>query len=47
LKLLTVREAAEKLTVSGRKVYNLIAAGKLPCYRIDNVIRIADVDVED
>jgi len=45
--LLTVRQAAEMLTVSVRKVYNLVTAGKLPHYRIDNAIRVALVDVED
>jgi len=44
--LLTVRQAAEILTVSRRKVYNLVTAGKLPHYRIDNVIRIAETDVD-
>lgn len=44
--LLTVRQAAGKLTVSIRKVYNLIAEGKLPHYRIDNAIRVAVTDVE-
>jgi len=47
MRLLTVRQAAELLTVSTRKVYNLVTAGKLPYYRIDNVIRIAEEDVED
>jgi excisionase family DNA binding protein len=45
--LLTVRQAADMLTVSTRKVYNLITAGKLPHYRIDNAIRVAVADVED
>jgi len=45
--LLTVRRAADLLTVSTRKVYNLISEGQLPHYRIDNVIRIAEEDVED
>ena len=45
--LLTIRQAAEMLTVSTRKVYNLVTAGKLPHYRIDNVIRIAEEDAED
>ena len=47
LALLTVRQAADMLTVSTRKVYNLVTEGKLPHYRIDNVIRIAQDDVED
>jgi excisionase family DNA binding protein len=47
MRLLTVRHAAELLTVSTRKAYNLVTVGKLPCYRIDNVIRIAEEDVED
>ena len=45
--LLTVRQAADMLTVSTRKVYNLITEGKLPHYRIDNAIRVAVADVED
>ena len=45
--LLTVRQAADMLTVSTRKVYNLINEGKLPHYRIDNIIRIAEDDAED
>jgi excisionase family DNA binding protein len=47
MRLLTAREAAEKLTVSTRKVYNLVAAGKLPHYRINNTVRIAEEDIED
>ncbi len=45
--LLTVRQAADRLTVSTRKVYNLITEGKLPHYRIDNAIRVAVADVEE
>jgi len=45
--LLTVRQAADKLTVSTRKVHNLIDEGKLPHYRIDNAIRVAVADVDD
>jgi excisionase family DNA binding protein len=45
--LLTVRQAAELLTVSTRTVYNLINGGKLPHYRIANAIRVAMADVED
>jgi excisionase family DNA binding protein len=47
VKLLTVRQAAALLTVSPRKVYNLITTGKLPYYRIGRVIRIAQEDVDD
>jgi excisionase family DNA binding protein len=47
VKLLTVREAADLLAISTRKVYQLVAAGKLAHYRIDNTIRIAEVDVEN
>ena len=45
--LLTVRQAAEMLTVSTRTVYNLINGGKLPHYRIAKAIRVAAADVED
>jgi len=45
--LLTVRQAADMLTVSTRTVYNLINGGKLPHYRIANTIRVAVADVED
>jgi excisionase family DNA binding protein len=34
------------MTISTRKVYNLVKAGKLPHYRIDNSIRIAEPDLE-
>jgi excisionase family DNA binding protein len=47
VKLLTVRQAAEVLAISTRKVYGLVAEGKLPHYRIDNTIRIAAADVEN
>ena len=45
--LLTVRQAADMLTVSTRTVYNLINEGKLPHYRIANAIRVSVADVED
>ena len=47
MRLLTVQQAAELLTISKRKVYDLVTAGKLPHYRIDNTIRIDEADVED
>jgi len=47
MQLLTVRQTAERMTISTRKVYNLVEVGKLPCYRIDNAIRIAEEDVAD
>lgn len=47
MRLLTVRQAATRLTISTRKAYNLVEMGKLPHYRIDNAIRIAEDDVED
>ena len=34
MQLLTVRDTAASLKVSGSLVYQLVAAGKLPCYRI-------------
>ena len=47
MQLLTVREAAKLMSLSTRKVYNLITSGRLSHYRIDNAIRVAVTDVED
>lgn len=47
MRLLTVQQTAELLTISKRKAYDLVATGKLPHYRIDNTIRIDEADVED
>lgn len=47
VKLLTVRQTAELIAISTRKVYELVTAGKLAHYRIDNSIRIAETDAVD
>jgi len=47
VKLLTARQAATLMAISTRKVYALVEGGKLPHYRFDNVIRIAEEDLED
>jgi excisionase family DNA binding protein len=47
--LLTVKEAAERLGVSGRAVYDLVSRGLLPCKRIGTgrgTIRVAPQDLE-
>ena len=47
--LLTVKEAAERLGVSGRAVYDLVGRGLLACKRIGTgrgTIRIAQQDLE-
>jgi len=49
MQLLTVRDAAAILKVSCSLVYQLVAAGKLPCYRIGTgrgAIRIRSDDLE-
>ena len=47
--LLTVAEVAKRLGVSTALVYQLVAQGRLPCYRIGlrrGAIRFAESDVE-
>jgi excisionase family DNA binding protein len=44
-RLLTVREAAERLAVSTATVYGLCDRGELPHVRISNAIRIAPADL--
>ena len=44
-RLLTVREAAERLAVSTATVYALCDRGELPHVRIGNAIRIAPADL--
>lgn len=38
--VLTVAEAAEWLQISKNKLYELIARGELPCFRVGRAIRI-------
>lgn len=47
MELLTVRQAAARLTISTRMVYNLVATGSLSHYRIANSIRIAEEGIQD
>ena len=44
-RMLTVREASRRLTISLTSTYQLIRSGKLPHYRIGAAIRIADTDI--
>jgi len=44
-RLLTVREAAQRLAVSAFTVYGLCDRGELPHVRISNAIRIAPTDM--
>ncbi|RME59061.1 DNA-binding protein [Candidatus Parcubacteria bacterium] len=42
---ITIPEAADLLRVSQRTVYRWIKEGKLPCFHIGNVTRIAQQDL--
>ncbi len=44
--MLKVPEAAERLGLSARKVYDLAASGRLASYRFDGSVRIDPIDVE-
>ena len=44
-RLLSVKQVAERLSVTTATVYGLCAAGRLPHVRILNVIRIAQSDL--
>ena len=47
--MLTVSDVAKRLNVSNALVYQLVAQGRLPCYRIGlrrGAIRFAESDVE-
>ena len=44
-RMLTVREASRRLTISLTSTYQLIRSGKLPHYRIGAAIRISDTDI--
>ena len=45
--MLTVAQAAARLGVSARKVYDLADSGDLPCYRMGRSVRIAEDDVTE
>lgn len=42
---ITISEAADLLRVSQRTVYRWVKDGKLPCFHIGNVTRIAEQDL--
>jgi len=44
-RLLTVPQVAERLQVSPRKVWGLVALGKLPVVRIDRCTRVSIEDL--
>jgi len=46
IRLLTIGEAAEYLSVSERSIKRLIARGDLPCIRVGNALRFALADLE-
>jgi excisionase family DNA binding protein len=47
VKLLTVRETAEALSVSPSLVYRLASEGEIPCYRIGkSALRFREEDIE-
>ena len=46
VRLLTVREVAERLAVCKATVYGLCERGELPHLRVSNAIRIRPADVE-
>lgn len=43
--MLTIKEAAERLKVSPSFVYNLVARGTLPSYRIGSCRRVSEEDL--
>lgn len=46
MNLLTVREVAGMLKLSASKVYELIARGKIPVYKVGGALRIGRHDLE-
>lgn len=44
-KLLAVKQVAEILGLSSSKVYELIAARKIGCYRIEGAIRVSECQI--
>lgn len=45
MRLLTVKETAEKLKISISMVYRLISTGSLPCFEIGSCKRISEEDL--
>ena len=48
--LLTVKQVAERLTVSASTVYDLVSLGKLPCHRVGKgggAIRCSELQVRE
>jgi len=45
--LLTAAEAAIKLRISSRKVYDLAASGELACHRFGSAVRFSPEDIDD
>ena len=46
IRLLTISEAAEYLSISERSIKRLIARGDLPCIRVGSALRFAFADLE-
>lgn len=44
--LITARQAAQRLGLSPRKIYELAATGRLPSFRFDDAIRFDPQDLE-
>ncbi|MCA9055447.1 MAG: helix-turn-helix domain-containing protein [Planctomycetaceae bacterium] len=44
--LLTAEQAAESLTISPRKLWELTSTGQLPCVRIGRAVRYDRADLE-
>jgi len=45
-RLLTVRDVAERLQVSGRTIHRLISAGDLPVIRIGRAVRLSEAALQ-
>lgn len=45
--LLTVQETAARLSISRRTVYDLIASGRMPAFRVGGQIRLSAEAVAD
>ena len=43
---LTIPDASEYLSVSERTIYRWLQGGRLPCFRVGNITRIALPDLE-
>jgi excisionase family DNA binding protein len=44
--LMKVQQVAHYLNVSKAKVYNMIEAGEMPCYRMGKAIRVSKADLD-